>query len=73
MGSTTLKSKLRKIRERAGISQEKLAREMGFTFSTVNNGKNGKADIPGQKLIVLSQYFNCTLEEIIGVEPTLRR
>lgn len=33
---------IRRIRERAGWTQERLAREIGVAFSTVNNWEGGK-------------------------------
>lgn len=58
------KSKLKEKRLSAGYSQEGLARKVDVSKGTIINWENSQNDIPGIKLVRLSQVFNCNPIEL---------
>lgn len=44
--------KLKEVREKLGISQEMMARELGVSFATINRLENGKTE-PSYKTLKL--------------------
>lgn len=59
-------SEFKKLRERAGLSQEALARRIGVTSKTVSNWERGvsPASLTIPQIKALCQALNVTLEEL---------
>lgn len=59
--------RLRMLRKGTGITIQQLGDAIGFAKSTVTMWEVGKKDPNIQTLIALAQYFNCTLDYLIGL------
>jgi transcriptional regulator with XRE-family HTH domain len=59
-------SEFKKLRERAGLSQEALARQIGVTSKTVSNWERGvsPASLTIPQIKALCRALNVTLEEL---------
>lgn len=65
MGLT--KNRLREVREKAGLSQEKLAAEAGVTRQTIISIEGGRY-VPSLELaLALAKRFKCRVEDLFGV------
>ena len=61
--------KLKEVREKAGVSQEKLAAELGYKHqSTISMIENGERKIPSDKIPLLAKVLGCSIEELYGEE-----
>ena len=61
----TFSDKLKALRMQAGISQEKLAVELGVTKRTIINYESGKTLPPISLLIQMSKFFGVAVESLI--------
>lgn len=60
---------LKRIREAKGITQEKLAEQLGYSHkSSINKIEMDKSDISTLKLIELSEALGVSPLEILGIE-----
>ena len=57
---------IREFREAAGISQTELARRVYVSRQTVGNWESGRTLADVQSLVLLSQVFGTTVDELIG-------
>lgn len=65
---------LKEARERAGLSQNKLAEASGVNASMIKYYEQGKKDINGAKLktlLTLCDTLGCSLRDIVTDEETL--
>ena len=61
--------RLREVRARFGVSQEKLAKAVGVTRQTIIAIERGKY-LPSLKLALkIAKYFNLRVEDIFQLEP----
>lgn len=60
-----MESKLKKIRQERGISQEKCARDIGISVRTLQRYENGEYNATIYSLAQLSKYFNVSIEELL--------
>jgi transcriptional regulator with XRE-family HTH domain len=58
--------RLREAREEKGISQAKLAEEIGVDKSFIGHIEIGKSSISVETLILLADYFNVTTDYLLG-------
>ena len=58
--------RVKNLREGIGITQRKLAQEIGVTQASVYRYENDLADIPPETLIWYADYFNVSLDYIFG-------
>lgn len=56
------------LRKEKGISQEKLAKEMGVSFAAINHWENGKREPTLNMLRKISKYFDVTIDYLAGFE-----
>ena len=62
--------RIRARREELGISQEELAKRMGYkSRSSINKIEKGENDIPQSKIIAFAQALRTTPEALMGWEP----
>lgn len=52
-------------RKEKGISQEKLAKEIGVSVVTINNWEHGKCTPSTKNMVKIAKYFGKTVEEIV--------
>lgn len=57
--------KLLAIRKKQGLSQEELGMELGVSRQTISKWEAGQSYPDFQKLVMLSDYFNMTLDELV--------
>lgn len=57
---------IRKLREKAGLSQIMMAEELGIGRTTYINFETGKVGIFGKTLTKFAAYFGMTEEEVVG-------
>ena len=60
---------LSKLREKLGITQRKLALDLGIPPTTLNKYENNLTEPKIEVLIKLADYFHVTVDELIG-RPT---
>lgn len=70
--STTIKRKrgvnimtIKRIREKTGISQEELAKQLEVTQGAVSQWEAGKAKPRTDKLPILAKIFNCSVDDLL--------
>ena len=61
-----LGSRLRALRESVGMSQIKLAEEIGSTQSSINRYENGQSAPPIQLMRKYADYFDVSMDYIYG-------
>ena len=65
--------RLRDLREDADKSQEEIAKIIGTSQSYYAQYENGKRAIPFERVVILSKYYNVSLDYIAGFIDTPRR
>lgn len=55
--------KLRRIQK--GISQIKLAKQLGVSQTHLSNAENGRVMLSLKLLLKLKEYFNCSLDDLL--------
>ncbi len=60
------KSRLRELREEAGLSMKQLAAAVGVSDAAVCKWENGNAEPKVNYLIKLSNVFECTVDYLVG-------
>lgn len=58
--------KLRRIQK--GISQIKLAKQLGVSQTHLSNVENGRVMLSLKLLLKLKEYFNCSLDDLLDYE-----
>lgn len=59
-------SRIRELRDVAGISQKKLAEMLGCSRQNYGRYERGEQAIPGKMLISLSRYYSVSADYILG-------
>jgi len=62
------KDKLKELRTWKGLSQMNLAKETGLSQSAIAKWELGKTEPTASALIVLSRYFNESVDYILGLQ-----
>lgn len=57
--------KLKELRLEKGLSQQKLGEILGFCNQTISFWENGSREPDLDTLILISQYFNVSIEELL--------
>lgn len=60
--------KLYELRKKEGLSQEELAEKVNVSRQTISKWEMGQSSPEMEKLIVLSNIFNISLDELVGKE-----
>ena len=61
------KNRLRQFREKAGLSQEKLAEKVSVTRQTIISIENRRY-VPSLELALkFAKHFKCTVEDLFGI------
>lgn len=61
--------KLKRIRTKYGLTQDKFANEMNISLDTVKNWEQGYNYPSIDMLVAISEYFKCDLDYLIGQQP----
>ncbi len=62
-------NRIRELRKKSKISQEKLAEELGVTQASVSLYETGAA-VPSDMLIKISAYFGVTVDYLLNITDT---
>ena len=65
--------RLRNLREDAEKSQEEIAKLLGTSQSYYAQYENGKRAIPFDRVVLLAEYYNVSLDYIAGFIDTPRK
>lgn len=57
-------SKIKELREKTGITQEALARELGVSRQTVLNWETGRNMPFGKNAKIVADFFGVTIDEL---------
>lgn len=57
---------VKQCRERRGLSQRKLAEQMGVSQQFILQIEKGERQIPVDRLIQISNILDCSLDELVG-------
>lgn len=57
--------KLYELRKKNGLSQEEMANKLNVTRQTISKWELGESTPDMEKLIILSDYFNISLDELV--------
>lgn len=57
---------LKQLRSAKGMGQKELAGAIGTTLKTVSHWETGYSEPSIQQLIVLADYFDVTLDDLVG-------
>lgn len=60
--------RLRELRIERGLSIQGLAKEVKIGSSSICRWENCQSDAKGAQLIVLSKYFNVSVDYLLGLE-----
>ena len=62
-----MKDRIKRLRLRAGLTQEELAEAMGYERqSSVSMWETGERKVPSDKLLRLAHVLNCTVDELLS-------
>lgn len=59
--------RIRDLREDRDLSQADIAKVIKTTQQQYSKIETGKADISGQKLILLAKFYNVSVDYILGI------
>ena len=59
--------RLRDLREDRDLTQADIAKVINTTQQQYSKIETGKADISGEKLILLAQFYNVSVDYILGL------
>lgn len=59
---------VRIAREKAGLSREAVAREVGVSFGTIRNIEKGRHSPRAATALAIARLFDCTVEELFSEE-----
>lgn len=65
--------KIRDLREDRDLSQAEIARVLKTTQQQYSKIETGKADISGEKLMLLAEYYNISADYILGLTKEPRK
>ena len=65
--------RLRDLREDRDLTQEDIAKVIGTSQSYYAQYENGKRAIPFERMVVLAEYYNVSLDYIAGFIDTPRK
>lgn len=64
--------RIRELRESEGLSQAEVAQIIKTTQQQYSKIEIGKADISGEKLMLLAKYYNVSVDYILGLSKEPR-
>ena len=60
--------RLKDLRDEAGISQEKLADELGVSHGIISFWETGKREPKLSNLVLIAEYFGVSIDYLAGLE-----
>jgi len=65
--SVIVGERLKELRQEKGIGQNKLASDLGLSNASISYWEQGKQEPSASALFVLAQYFNVSVDYILGL------
>ena len=62
--------RIRSLREDNDLSQSQVAKVIGTTQQHYSKIETGKADINGERLILLAKFYKVSVDYILGITDT---
>lgn len=59
--------RLKELREDKNLSMQDLAKELGIGSSSICRWEKGQADIKGDELVIIANYFKVTTDYLLGL------
>ncbi len=59
--------RLKELREEKGLSIQKLSKEVKLGAASLCRWENNQADVKGEQLIILAQYFDVSVDYLLGL------
>lgn len=59
--------RIRDLREDNDLTQAEIAKVINTSQQQYSKIENGKSDISGEKLIILSKFYNVSVDYILGI------
>lgn len=68
MGNLEFSKRVKSLREKNGLTMEKLAQELGVSKSRVNMWENN-GTVPRQEILIkLAKYFGVSSDDLLGID-----
>ena len=64
-------ARLRELRQKRGLKQKELAREIGVSYAAISEYECGMRQPHLSSIIMLADYFGVTVEYLVGREDLL--
>ena len=61
---------IKQYREAAGFTQLKAAQEIGISLDSIRRYETGTREPRATELLKMSELFGCTIDELVGKNPT---
>jgi transcriptional regulator with XRE-family HTH domain len=61
-----LYSRYAALRDKKGVTDYRVAKDLGFSRATLTGWKNGSYKPKVDKLLMLANYFGVSLEDLVG-------
>jgi len=71
MNSKWVGKRLRSIRMSKQLSQEAVANDLGLSLTGYANIESGKTNVPFNRLVEITNYFNVTIHHFFNSESTI--
>ena len=65
--------RIKDLREDKGISQQEIAKIIKTTQQQYSKIEMGKSDISGEKLMLLAEFYNVSVDYLLGLIDTPRK
>ena len=65
--------RIRDLREDADLNQTQVAKMLGMSQTGYSKYETGENDIPTQALIKLAQFYNVSIDYLLGLSDTKER
>ncbi len=72
MSKEEIASKLRIAREKAGLKQEDVAKQLGVTAQKVSSFETGRTRVDIDTLIALCRLYNVDANDIMGIQKVVK-
>ena len=65
---TVVRNNLKKLRLKAGLSQDQLALKTGVNQSLIHRIESGKGNLTCENLVLFARFFKCDIADLLDVD-----
>lgn len=65
---TVVRNNLKKLRLKAGLSQDELALKTGVNQSLIHRVESGKGNMTAANLVLFARFFDCNIADLLDVD-----